>query len=215
MNEDMTYLVTQIVEINKKKRRVYINYESAFALYIGEMRRFKIKEDMPVSQEVYEEIVYQILPKRAKIRAMNLLKANDLTQHALEKKLKDGYYPKTAIETAIAYVKGYGYIDDRRYVVNYVNFKSSSKSRYQITNFLQQKGVDRELIVEVCDEYYEDCKDSEKQLIKKLVLKRNVDVTSMTREERAKLMGYLMRKGFRIDAINGVIDEIVDELREL
>jgi len=205
------YLVTEIVEINKKKRRIYINYNSAFSLYIGEMIKYKIKKDLPISNENYDEIVNVILPKRAKLRAMNLLKDRDLTEHVLRGKLKEGYYPEDSISIAIEYVKNYGYIDDRRYAQNYVIFKSVSKSRYQIKNFLLQKGVDKNLIAEVCDEYYANSENSEKDLIEKLILKRKIDIINITREDKAKLFGYLTRRGFQIELIKGVISEIVNK----
>ena len=211
MNDDEIYLVTEIFEINKKKRRVYINYDSAFSLYIGEIIKYKIKKDLPINNEIYDEIVNEILPKRAKLRAMNLLKDRDFTEHALRGKLKEGYYPEDSIRIAIEYVKSYGYIDDRRYVENYVNFKSVSKSRYQIKNFLLQKGIDKDLILEVCDEFYATSENSERDLVEKLILKRKIDIFNITRDEKAKLLGYLTRRGFRIDLINGVISEIVNK----
>ena len=214
MDNDEIYLVTEIVEINKKKRRIYINYDSAFSLYVGEVRKYKIKKDLYIDKEIYDEIVNEILPKRAKLRAMNLLKDRDLTEYSLRGKLKEGYYPEDSIRIAIEYVKSYGYIDDRRYVENYLNFKSVSKSRYQIKNFLLQKGVDKNLISEVCDEYYENSdnnENSESKLIEKLIFKRKVDIINITREDKSKLLGYLTRRGFRIDLINGVISEIVNK----
>jgi len=214
MDNDEIYLVTEIVEINKKKRRIYINYDSAFSLYVGEVRKYKIKKDLYIDKEIYDEIVNEILPKRAKLRAMNLLKDRDLTEHSLRGKLKEGYYPEDSIRIAIEYVKSYGYIDDRRYAQNYVNFKSVSKSRYQIKNLLLQKGLDKDLISEVCDEYYENSdnnENSESKLIEKLIFKRKVDIINITREDKSKLLGYLTRRGFRIDLINGVISEIVNK----
>ena len=214
MNNVDAYLVTEIVEINKKKRRIYINYNSAFSLYVGEIFKYKIKKDLPMDEDIYNEIVNEILPKRAKLRAMNLLKDRDLTEYSLKQKLKEGYYPEDSIRIAIEYVKNYGYIDDRRYAENYVNFKSSTKSRYQIKNILLQKGLDKDLISEVCDEYYENDdnnENSEKKLVEKLILKRKIDIMNITREEKSKLLGYLTRRGFQIDLINGVINEIVNK----
>jgi len=214
MNNVDAYLVTEIVEINKKKRRIYINYNSAFSLYVGEVFKYKIKKDLPMDEDIYNEIVNEILPKRAKLRAMNLLKDRDLTEYSLKQKLKEGYYPEDSVRIAIEYVKNYGYIDDRRYAENYVNFKSSTKSRYQIKNILLQKGLDKDLISEVCDEYYENDdnnENSEKKLVEKLILKRKIDIMNITREEKSKLLGYLTRRGFQIDLINGVINEIVNK----
>ena len=40
---------------------------------------------------------------------------------------------------------------------------------------------------------------------------RKIDIINITREDKAKLFGYLTRRGFQIDLINGVINEIVNK----
>ena len=82
MTEETQNYVTSIQEVDLKRRRIYVNYEPAFVLYISELRRFGIKKDAYISSSDYEEIV-NILSKRAKIRAMALLKDRDYTRKKL------------------------------------------------------------------------------------------------------------------------------------
>ena len=116
--EETDKYVTSIQEVDSKRRRVFINYEPAFVLYISEIRRFNIKKDAYISLEDYEDII-DILNKRSKIRAMSLLKDRDYTRKKLFEKLKANGYPDECIEKAVQYVSSYGYIDDKRYAVNY------------------------------------------------------------------------------------------------
>ena len=44
MTEETQNYVTSIQEVDLKRRRIYVNYEPAFVLYISELRRFGIKE---------------------------------------------------------------------------------------------------------------------------------------------------------------------------
>ena len=120
MENTEAYIVTDIIEINKKKRKICINYDFTFALYCGEIRKYGIKKEEVLDNEDFDEIINVLLPKRAKIRAMNLLKSRDMTEHALSMKLRDSYYPEGTIHSAVDYVKSYGYIDDRRYAENYI-----------------------------------------------------------------------------------------------
>ena len=92
MTEETQNYVTSIQEVDLKRRRIYVNYEPAFVLYISELRRFGIKKDAYISSSDYEEIV-NILSKRAKIRAMALLKDRDYTRKKLYEKLIAGGYP--------------------------------------------------------------------------------------------------------------------------
>ncbi len=85
--EETDKCVTSIQEVDSKRRRVFINYEPAFVLYISEIRRFNIKKDAYISSEDYEGII-DILNKRSKIRAMSLLKDRDYTRKKLFEKLK-------------------------------------------------------------------------------------------------------------------------------
>ncbi len=68
-------MVTKIEEINNKKVRVFIDNEFAFVLYKGELRLYKVKEGEEICDEAYSEIVEKVLPKRAKLRCMNIRKS--------------------------------------------------------------------------------------------------------------------------------------------
>lgn len=208
---DEKYLVTDIVDINTKKKKIYINYDLAFALYNAELRKYNIIKNEYIDERSYELIHTEVLIKRAKTRAMNLLKNSDFTEFTLTKKLKDNYYPETVINKAIEFVKQYNYIDDSRYAGNYVAFNANKKSRLQIINFLSAKGISKDIIFKACDEYYEDNDNTEKELIIKLISKKKTDLLHMTWEERNKLFNYLTRKGFKIDSINNVISGIVNK----
>ena len=54
----------------------------------------------------------EVLPKRAKLRAMNLLQGREYTTSQLRTKLQQGYYPPEIIEQAIEYEAGFHYKDD-------------------------------------------------------------------------------------------------------
>ena len=71
VSSDIQYLVTSIVDVNKQRRRVFVNYEPAFVLYNSEIRKYQIKVDSVIMSDIYNEII-TILTKRAKIRALCL-----------------------------------------------------------------------------------------------------------------------------------------------
>ena len=71
--------VTEIEAVSKSRAKVYIDDKFAFVLYKGELRSFQIREGEEVSEEDYRNILEEVLPKRAKRRAMNLLKSREYT----------------------------------------------------------------------------------------------------------------------------------------
>ena len=121
--------VTEIEEVSKSRSRIYIDDEFAFVLYKGELRKYDICKGEDLPETVYTEIMEEILPKRARLRAMNLLTKKDYTRRKLEGKLREGGYPENIIEDAIGYVESYRYVDDLRYAVTYITDHESSRSR--------------------------------------------------------------------------------------
>jgi len=199
--------ITKIKEHDKKRLDIYIDYEHAFFLYKSEVRKMGLKEGEEISEDVYREIVIDILQKRATLRAMNLLQKRDYTVYKLREKLKDGGYPLECVDNAIRYVESYGYLDDNRYARDYITYNMSSKSMLKIKTDLLAKGIDKDIIDSQMQSVYESENTSpEREQIKKLLIKKHYD-EDMTFEEKQKIKSYLYRKGYSIDLINSVINE--------
>ena len=195
-------LVTQISEVSKSRFRIYLDGQFAFILYKGELRQFQIKEDQELSEESYRQIMTQILPRRAKLRSMNLLQSRDYTRRQLEDKLRQGEYPDACIEEAIAYVEYYGYIDDRRYAREFIEYNMQTKSRTRIETDLMRKGIAKDVIREAFTELENlGVEQDEMSMICDLLKKKKYCADTASRQEQQKMYGFLYRKGFRSDAI--------------
>ena len=145
-------VITQIDGASGARCRIYIDGQFAFVLYKGELRKFHLQEGQELPPDSYREITEELLPRRAKLRCMNLLQSKDYTRKQLEDKLAQGEYPQECIEEAIAYVESYGYLDDLRYAKDYIEYHISSRSRNRIEQDLLRKGIDRTLIAAAFDE---------------------------------------------------------------
>lgn len=195
--------VTKIEEVTKAKCRIEIDQEFAFVLYKGELRMYHIREGEELDSAIYEEIVEKLLPKRATMRAMNLLKSRPYTEYQLRQKLSMGGYPQDAQEKAISYVKNYHYIDDRQYAMDYIEYHQESKTKQKLLQSLMSKGLSKELILECFDEIVGDRKkELEEEQILKILRKKNYDPEQWTFEEKQRLMASLYRKGFSSELIH-------------
>lgn len=195
-------LVTQISEVTKSRSRVYLDGQLAFVLYRGELSQLHIKEGQELSEESYRCIMTQILPKRAKLRSMNLLQSKDYTRKQLEDKLKQGDYPQECIDEALAYVESYGYIDDRRYAKDFIEYHLQTKSRIRIETDLMKKGIAKDIIQEIFDELNDmGLRQDETAMIRDLLIKRKYCADTASCQEQQKMYGYLYRRGFSQDAI--------------
>lgn len=194
--------VTQITELSKTRSKVYIEQEFAFVLYKGELRLYHVREGEELSEEDYNRILSEVLPKRAKLRAMNLLKNREYTREELRRKLEQGHYPKQIMEEALDYVESYNYIDDLRYAVSYITYHETDKSRRQIEQHLMQKGISKEVLEKAWQEWEEKGGVQDEQaMIEKLLQKRHYVRETADRKEQQRTYAFLMRKGFSGEAI--------------
>ena len=192
-------VVTNIESITKTKYRVYIDDEFAFVLYKGELFKYQIRKEEEISEETIERVKVEVLIKRAKLRAMHLLNAMPRTEQQLREKLTQNEYPEDVVETAISYVKSFGYINDEAYVRNFIISKKNSKSKREIVMLLGQKGLRGEIVDLIVEEMYAE--ESELETIKEIMRKKRWNPSEMEEKEKQKMFGYLMRKGFSYEEI--------------
>ena len=145
-------IVTEIKPVTKQKFQIELDGQPAFVLYKGELSRYHIQKDEELSEEIYRELVEQVLTKRAKLRAMHLLEKMDRTKGELRKKLEQGGYPSIAIEAALDYVESFHYIDDARYAARYIEFQKGKKGRARLKMELLQRGIAGEIVARALEE---------------------------------------------------------------
>ena len=196
--------ITKIQALTKQKYRIFLDGESAFTVYKGELSRYHLEEGAVLPPEVYEELVNGVLKKRATLRAMHILERTDKTEAQLRKKLEESEYPKEAVESAIAYVTSDGYLDDRRYAKHYIEWKKQGKGKARLKMELAQKGISREIIEEVLEST--DFGET-REMIRQIILKKRKTNIPMNEKEKQRLYGFLMRKGFPSSDILAVMRE--------
>ena len=208
-------LITEIKMLDKRKGLVYIDYERAFSLYKSEIRSLKIKENESLSKEVYDVIIKEILPKRCLTRAGFLLEKSDKTEKDLRDKLKQGYFPQDIIDITINKLKDAGYLNDRRYVDNYIRYNIKSKSVAKIKKYLITKGVDKNVIQESIDNYGIELeqegfviRELQYSLIEKEFKKKHIEDKIEDKALLNKVISSMLRKGFEYDDIMHVYDSL-------
>lgn len=198
--------ITKLQWLDKKKCIVYIDYEIAFVLYKGDLRKYDLKEGEAFTKETMHEIMHQLLPKRAKLRLLHLLEKRDYTEQQLRRKLIEGKYPEKVIEEAIAYVKEYGYVNDENYARRYFECYGGRKSKGEIRRKLREKGISSAVIAAATEEWLDAGGGrNEDGIIETLLIKRHFDVHCHEWKEWNKQEMYLLGKGFEKTAVRRVM----------
>ena len=198
--------VTNITELTKSRVRIEIDHEFAFVLYKGELRLHKIEEGEEIEDAVYDRIMRDVLPKRAKQRAMNLLKNRTYTRAQLKDKLLQGGYPEQIADIAVDYVVSYRYVDDEQYVRDFIEYNREKKSRKRIQLDLMHKGISEQLFQDVWEDVAGDDEETiEREQIIYWVNKKHFRPQEATFEEKQKMIAFLYRKGFSINNIRSTL----------
>ena len=196
--------VTEYETLGKGKLRIRFDNGAEFSLYRSEAKQFHLAKDAAIEETVYQQLLDEVVAKRATRRAMHLLERMDRTEHQLREKLKTGGYPEECIDAAVAYVKRYHYIDDLRYACTYVRLHQDRLSKMQIKMKLAQKGIDRESIARALEEEYEA---EEIEQIRRLLEKKNYAGEAADEKEFRRIYQFLLRRGFRSSEIMRAMKE--------
>ncbi len=199
-------LPVRMEPLNKQKKRVYLEDGTVLHLYNSEIRQFQLEENVVLDGSDYTELM-QKLCKRARARAMHLLKNADRPGTEIAQKLRAGGYPEEAIADAVAYLAYYRYIDDDAYIQRYIAAQAGTKSRRQILYSLRQKGLDLALI----EQYLEREDDREADAALMLVRKYCRNKEASDSAVRQKAYGYLIRRGFERSDIEHAYEQYLEE----
>ena len=195
-------IVTDIVSRNKSKNNIFLDGEFAFVLYKGDFRHIRLEVDTEISEDVYREIMEELLPRRALDRSYKLLSSKDYTEKQIRTKLRDDGYPDRIIDNTIAKLKEERFLDDTRYAENFVFWKAKDRSRNRMMMDLRQKGIDPSVAEKIYDELLEkDDIDDEEVVLARILAKKHFDPPNASFEEKEKMKQSLYRKGFSFDAI--------------
>lgn len=209
-------LITQIKILDKKKSLIYLEEEPAFALYRTEIRKYGICEDTELTEDIYEEI-RTVLLKRCRERTAYLLGRADQTRHDLKAKLLQNHYPVKIIDRVVEEYETRGYVDDVRYVRNYIKMHISFKSERRIRCLLMTKGINQQMIEEGFDDYRREIggwqwqREQQEKIIEKEFHKRRYDFQKKDRKELQRIVASLMRKGFSYEDVMGVCHRLEEE----
>lgn len=155
--------------------------------------------------------------ERAYRKALFILERRDHTQAELQKKLQNKEFSQESIELAMERLKEYGFIDDRRFTAQYLQYHSMNRSKRVLSMKLLQKGI----CIELFDSVYEEMKDElgiepEQEALKNAVdtmlrkaERKGYSVEDLPQDEKNRMVAALYRKGFAVTQIQSELMKAV------
>lgn len=184
---------------NKNRYSVFLDGEFAFGIGSGELLEFKLAEGAVLSAQKLAEIKNECEYAYARDKAVRLLSVRQRSERELRERLS-GEFGADTVERVTALMKSYTYLDDRAFAeAYYKELTAKNKSAREIKYKLEQKGISRELISEICVE--ENGQEACVALLEKKYRKSGVDEA-----DRRKALSYLAGKGFGYDSAKRAVN---------
>lgn len=139
---------------------------------------------------------------RAFQRAVKLLAAKPRSIAELRERLAERCSSQTVIETVIARLREYGYLDDERYALGYASAKVRQQpiGRRRLELSLIKKKVDRTITDEALNQVFAET--PEEDLLDRALEKRiRLRGRPKTRAESKSLFDHLLRQGFPFELV--------------
>ncbi|MFN3269539.1 MAG: regulatory protein RecX, partial [Candidatus Kapaibacteriota bacterium] len=190
-----------VKSITKKGRRDIFSVEfdngEKFDLAIDLVAKYKLSKGKKLDTNLLTDILKEQRIIEAKTIALNFVSYKQRTKFEVEQKLKQKHYTESEIQKAIEFLEDFGYLDDKKFAKEYLQFalKQKKYSLLRIKNNLFQKGLSKDLIDEVLRDLQVDSQEFENAM--NLALKKFQQLVRMNKDNPVqKVAQYLYSKGF-------------------
>lgn len=149
--------------------------------------------------------------KKAKGKAMKLLAFSDRTEKALTEKLKECGFSEDGIRFSIEQMKTLGYLDDVRFCENYIRSHHLRKSRFEMREYLKEKGASESDIEAAFSEQNPD----DRETVTALFLKKYAQNDLSDPKTYQKALRYFEAHGFRYEDVKKGLKDAISEPSDL
>ncbi len=202
-------LITKIEQQKRDNKRysIFIDHKFSFGLDEVDLLFYKLKENEPLSQEKYDEIIENIVYLKAKDTAFKYLGYKARSSYEVEKKLEEKEFNPEIIRKTIDMLERYGYINDAHYAKVFINDKINLKGygKHRIKYELKLKKIDENIINELLENTSESELEKATSLVEKKIRNKVIDY-----KEKQKIIAYLQRRGYSFDIIKESIDNVLN-----
>lgn len=167
------------------------------------MRRRRLSSKRTKEESRTTSLTPDEVRARAFHRAVKLLAAKPRSIAELRELLAERCSDKAVVETVIARLREYGYLDDERYALGFATSKVRQQpiGRRRLEQSLALRKVDRSVAEEALDQVFAETPEAE--LLERALQKRvRLRGRPKTRAEAKSLFDYLLRQGFPFELVS-------------
>ena len=204
---DEKILISAVEPQKRKKDRYNIYSDGEYVCSLGaeSIVIYGIKQGTQIKEEKLKNAIEADNMQYAFDSAVSLLSFRMRTKKEIRDKLAEKKIDANAVEKAIDKLAGYGYIDDEKYAVLFIE-SAVSEAKYGrkvIEYKLRQKGISDDNIEKAMQLYPDDAEKQAASVYYKTLMRKYSN--EEPKKKRSKIYSNLARRGFSYDVINSLI----------
>lgn len=205
------WVIAAVRRDKKEKRRYMILTEPEsdtplLSVHEDIFIRFRLMKGQHITALQAEEIRGEDERYRAYAQAVSYLGAKPRTSKAIAQYLARKMFDEPSIDYALGRLETERLVDDEQYARQFATsrLRSGLKGRLMIRQEMQQRGVPKEIASDALSELD---RESELSAAKKLAEKKGKTLKGDAKQQRVKLMSFLLRRGFPGDIVREALRE--------
>ncbi len=199
------HIITGLEPVKRKKGWFELVTKDGPPFYIDEETLYK--NELSIGRILSEARLKQIKENAdiawLKFRSLQIISRRMISERDLKRKLSSERKPSATRDSAITWLKSFGYIDDHKYAGACIRSQLSrgGKSRLYLRKKLREKGISMEIAEEALDLELKEY--DEISVVIELAKKKQRTLRNLPPlKAKQKLINFLRGKGFNWEAIN-------------
>ena len=178
---------------------IFVDDNYYASMFLDTAVKYGIKKDAEFDEDEFQKILIESEKNLAFNKAINYINTSLKTSKQLRDYLNKKGYDKITIDYVIDKLKEYNFLNDRQFAESYINTYRNKYGQNMLKNKLFEKGVNKDIIEEVLNDF-----ETEETIIDKLLLKK-IGNKQFDNDLYAKCLRFLAGRGFSFEEINSAI----------
>ena len=203
------------IEVQKKNAQrvnVYIDEEFAFPCSLELVYKYGLQKGKEIQKENLKEIAEEDNFLKGKTCALRCIERTYKSEKQVIDKLSLKGFEENVINRVIDFMKNYDFVDDERYVENYIKEKMRTSGRNKIKFALIKKGISKDIIEEKLEVLLAS---GEKEVALGLGERKLITLMKSENDRNKlykKLSDFLVRSGYSYDIVSGVVNTVLKDI---
>ena len=195
---------------NPERVNVYLDGEFAFGL--NEMDAVTLRKGQQLTETEIDELRQKDAVVKAVDYAANLLSYRPRSTKEIRERLLKHSFNDVVADAAIEKLLRLGYLDDRAFARFWIEDRNRFKplGRRALSFELRNKGIEQAIIQELLEEIVDEGGGAYEAALKRVRQMRG----TTKREFKQKIGAFLQRRGFGYEAVNGALNQLIQELAD-